>query len=102
MVEQMGEKMSDKREEIEQEEMAKKHAFEMMAQNLQSQIDSNTDAREKKAAQKAEADETKAQAEGDLAESQTMLAEDQKFLADLTADCTQKTSDYEKRQEVRQ
>merc|ERR1719207_369793 len=102
MVKGMGEKMEDKREEVEKEEMNKKHAFDMIAQDLTDQIESNEQARSKKAAIKAQAAEAKAQAEGDLAAAKTLLAEDQKFLSDLTQDCEQTTRDFEKRQGVRQ
>merc|ERR1719281_189611 len=102
MVKGMGEKMEDKREEVEKEEMNKKHAFDMIAQDLTDQIESNEQARSKKAAIKAQAAEAKAQAEGDLAAAKNLLAEDQKFLSDLTQECETKTRDYDKRQAVRQ
>merc|ERR1719281_1981620 len=102
MVEEMGEKMENKREEIEKVEMNAKHAYDMMAQDLNDQIETNKEAVEKKASQKGEAGENKAQAESDLAVAKATLAEDQKFLSDLTAECQQKSNDFEKRQEVRQ
>merc|ERR1719281_703872 len=102
MVKGMGEKMEDKREEVEKEEMNKKHAFDMIAQDLTDQIESNEQARSKKASIKAQAAESKAQAEGDLAAAKNLLAEDQKFLSDLTQECEQKSADFDKRQEVRQ
>merc|ERR1719420_1179904 len=94
--------MEDKREEIEKEEMNAKHAYDMIVADLTDQIESNTEASAKKTAQKGEAGENKAQAESDLAVAKATLAEDQKFLADLTAECQQKSNDFEKRQEVRQ
>merc|ERR1719359_1193260 len=87
---------------MEKEEMNKKHAFDMIAQDLTDQIETNTNAREKKASRKAQAAEEKAQAEGDLAAAKNLLAEDTKFLADLNADCEAKSAEYEKNQEVRQ
>merc|ERR1719230_1640775 len=102
MVEQMGEKMEDKRDEIEKEEMNKKHAFDMIAQDLTDQIETNTNTREKKASEKAAAAEAKAQAEGDLASAQQLLAEDKKFVSELNSDCEAKSAEYEKNQEVRQ
>jgi len=102
MVKGMGEKMEDKREEVEKEEMNKKHAFDMIAQDLTDQIESNEQARSKKAAIKAQAAESKAQAEGDLAAAKNLLAEDQKFLSDLTQECECKSRDFDKRQAVRQ
>merc|ERR1719473_1423778 len=102
MVEEMGAKMEDKREAIEKEEMNKKHAFDMMSQELTDSIENNQQASAKKASNKAEAAEAKAQAEGDLSAANTALAEDQKFLSDLNTECKQKSVDYEKRQQVRQ
>merc|ERR1719364_287464 len=102
MVKGMGEKMEDKREEVEKEEMNKKHAYDMIAQDLTDQIESNEQARSKKAAIKAQAAESKAQAEGDLAAAKNLLAEDQKFLSDLTQECEQKSRSFDKRQAVRQ
>merc|ERR1719191_1981685 len=102
MVKGMGDKMEEKREEIEKEEMNKKHSYDMIAQDLVDQIESNEQARSKKASIKAQAAESKAQAEGDLAAAKNLLAEDQKFLSDLTQECETKTADFDKRQEVRQ
>jgi hypothetical protein len=102
MVKGMGDKMEEKREEIEKEEMNKKHSYDMIAQDLVDQIESNEQARSKKASIKAQAAESKAQAEGDLAAAKNLLAEDQKFLSDLTQECEQKSADFDKRQEVRQ
>merc|ERR1719473_569216 len=79
MVEEMGEKMEDKREEVEKDEMNKKHAYDMMARDLTDQIENNEKASAKKTSQKAQAAEAKGQAEGDLATAQNSLAEDQKF-----------------------
>merc|ERR1719217_328337 len=75
MVEGMGEETEDKRDEVEKEEMNKKHAFDMIAQDLTDQIETNTNSREKKASQKAAAEEEGAQAEGDLAAAKQLLAE---------------------------
>merc|ERR1719473_153077 len=79
MVEEMGSKMEDKREEVEKDEMNKKHAYDMMARDLTDQIENNEKASAKKTSQKAQAAEAKGQAEGDLATAQNSLAEDQKF-----------------------
>jgi len=102
MVKGLGEKMEDKRAEVEKEEMNKKHAYDMISQDLTDQIESNEAARSKKAAIKAQAAEAKAQSEGGLAAAKQLLAEDQKFLSDLTQECEQKTRDFDKRQAVRQ
>merc|ERR1719191_1427368 len=65
-----------------------KQAYNMMVQDLDSQIKSNKKSSSKKTAQKGAAESS--------------LAEDQKYLTDLTNECTQKAMDYEKRQTVRQ
>merc|ERR1719375_2831273 len=100
MVEQMGEKFEDKREEIEKKEMNMQQAYNMMVQDLESQISGNKKAVAKKTAAKTQAEESKAQAEGDLAEAKKTLAEDEKFLSDLDNECKQKSLDFEKRQSV--
>merc|ERR1719235_408948 len=102
MVEGMGEKFEDKKNEIEKQEMNMKQAYNMMVQDLDSQIKSNTKSSSKKTAAKGAAGEAKAQAEGDLATAEASLADDEKYLTDLTNECTQKAMDYEKRQTVRQ
>merc|ERR1719393_1225823 len=54
-----------------------------------------------KSSTKAQAEKDGAQATGDLADTTAALAADEKFLADLTTECNQKASDFEKRQELR-
>merc|ERR1719230_1484635 len=98
----MGDDLEKKRQEIEQVEINKKHAYDTIKQDLEDQIESNEQARSKKASIKHQAAEAKAQAEGDLAAAKNLLAEDQKFLSDLTQDCEQTTRDFEKRRGVRQ
>merc|ERR1719174_2961976 len=51
--------------------------------------------------QRAQTQESKSQAEGDLAQTTADRDEDQKYLDETTALCTQKTSDFESRQQLR-
>merc|ERR1719379_2400641 len=85
MVEQLGDKFAEEREELEKKEMSEKHEYEMMTADLTDQVESATKATSKKAAIKASSEKDKASAEGELADTSATLAEDQKFLTDLTA-----------------
>merc|ERR1719473_2153437 len=102
MVKGLGEKFEEQRDTLEKEEMNDKHAFDMMAQDLTDQIESATKNREKKSSFKSQRESDKADFSGELADTQATLAEDKKFLADMMAECEQKATDFEGRQEVRQ
>merc|ERR1719230_1297271 len=54
-----------------------------------------------KTSTKAQTEKDKAEAEGELGDTITAVAEDTQFLKDLTAECDQKASDFEARQELR-
>merc|ERR1719451_34013 len=57
--------------------------------------------RDEKAETKAKKLQAKADAEGDLKDTTTTRDADAKYLADLTAECEQKASDFESRQQLR-
>merc|ERR1719162_38471 len=102
MVKGLGEKFEEQRDTLEKEEMNEKHSFDMMAQDLTDQIETANKNREKKSSFKSQRESDKADFSGELADTQATLAEDKKFLADMTAECEQKATDFEGRQEVRQ
>merc|ERR1719446_1017492 len=54
-----------------------------------------------KESEKAERTKDAAAGKGDLADTKASLAEDEKFLADLSAECEQKSFDFQARQTVR-
>merc|ERR1712146_90212 len=81
--------------------MNSKHAFDMLMQDLTSQIKQATQDRDEKAELKAKTLQHKADAEGDLKDTTTTRDADAKYLADLTATCEQKSSDFESRQQLR-
>merc|ERR1719329_1513306 len=81
--------------------MNSKHAYDMLMQDLNAQIDQATKDRDAKAESKADTLQSKADAQGDLQDTTTTRAEDEKYLADLTATCEQKASDFESRQQLR-
>merc|ERR1719487_1426697 len=102
MVESLGDKFEDERAALEEKEATEKHSFDMMMQDLNSQVSHATEELDSKVAFKASTEESKATNEGDLADTKASKAEDEKFLADLTAECEQKAIDFEARQKTRQ
>jgi hypothetical protein len=102
MVEELGDKFEDERDALEKKEANDKHSFDMMMQDLTSQVTYATEERDSKAAFKASKEEEKATAEADLADTKAAEAADSKFLSDLTVECEQKSIDFEARQKTRQ
>merc|ERR550514_1220985 len=102
MVEGLGEKFEDQRDELEKKEMNEKHAYDMIMQDLTDQIESANKERGKKSSFKAQRETEGANAQGEKSDTAATLAEDKKFLSDLTAECEQKSMDFEQRQETRQ
>jgi len=86
---------------LEKEEMNSKHAFDMLMQDLNAQIAQGTQDRGAKAESKASKLQAKADATGDLKDTTSTKEADQKYLSDLTAECEQKASDFESRQQLR-
>merc|ERR1719262_318714 len=102
MVESLGDKFEDERAALEEKEPTEKHSYDMMMQDLNSQVSHATEEMDSKVAFKAKTEEQKAADEGDLADTKASKADDEKFLADLTAECEQKAIDFEARQKTRQ
>jgi len=101
MLEKLLDKFIDERTTLEKEEMNSKHAYDMLMQDLNAQIAQATSDRDEKAETKAKKLQAKADAEGDLKDTTTTMEADKKYLADLTAECEQKASDFESRQQLR-
>ena len=71
-------------------------------QSLRSlQIETATEDREAKAQEKASKLQKAAEDKGDLADTTATRDADQVYLDDLVAECTQKSSDFEQRQQLR-
>merc|ERR1719253_2540110 len=81
--------------------MNSKHAYDMLMQDLKAQIGQATQDRGSKAESKASKLQAKADATGDLKDTTTTKAADEKYLSDLSAECEQKASDFESRQQLR-
>merc|ERR1711934_513275 len=101
MLEKLLDKFIDERTTLEKEEMNSKHAYDMLMQDLNAQIAQATQDRGSKAESKANKLQAKADASGDLKDTTTTKEADQKYLSDLTAECEQKASDFESRQQLR-
>merc|ERR1719428_2652342 len=85
----------------EKEESDSVHAYQMLTQDLNNNIEQTTAARDEKAALKAKKLQAKADAEGDLTDTTTTRDDDVKYLEDMTAECEQKAADFESRQKLR-
>merc|ERR1719263_312942 len=81
--------------------MKSKHAFDMMLMELTDSTKQAENQREKKAKTKAQREEDAAAGKGDLADTTASHDEDVKYLEDLNAQCTQKSNDFEARQQLR-
>ena len=73
----------------------------MNPQDLTAQIETATEDREAKAQEKAAKLQKAAEDKGDLADTTATRDADQTYLDDLVAECTQKSSDFESRQQLR-
>merc|ERR1719298_220656 len=102
MLEDLLRKFTDERTDLEKEETSSRQAFEMLMSDLDSQIKNSQAGLEKDRTDKAKALKDKAAAEGDLVDTTATRDEDQKFLDDTSAECAQKASDFEARQQLRQ
>eukprot|EP00397_Hematodinium_sp_SG-2012_P017488 GEMP01017887.1.p1 GENE.GEMP01017887.1~~GEMP01017887.1.p1 ORF type:complete len:663 (-),score=234.80 GEMP01017887.1:584-2572(-) len=94
-------KFDDERESARKEEANSKHAFELLSQDLASQIEESTRQRNQKAETRAQRQQAKGGATGELTDTIATRDDDQKYLTDLTATCEQKASDFEERQQLR-
>merc|ERR1719428_1305020 len=101
MLQKLLDKFIAERTAAEKEESDSVHAFEMLSQDLNNNIEQSTAAREEKAALKAKKLQAKADAEGDLQDTTTTRDDDSKYLEDLVATCEQKAADFESRQNLR-
>merc|ERR1719387_1642547 len=101
MLEDLKDKFTEEKSTLEQDEMKSKHAYDMMMMELKDSIEQGENQRSKKAKTKAQREEDAAGAKGDLADTTASRDEDQKYLDDLNAQCTQKSNDFEARQQLR-
>lgn len=101
MLSKLLDKFIDERTTLEKEEMNSKHAYDMLMQDLNAEIDQAKTDRGESAETKAKKLQKKADAEGDVKDTTGTMEEDKKYLEDLVATCEQKASDFESRQQLR-
>jgi len=101
MLQHLYDKFFTEREKLEKTEVENLHAFKMLVQDLNNQLDFARSAREEKKVAKSKSLQQAADAKGDLQDTITTRDDDIKFLADMTATCEQKASAYEQRQKLR-
>jgi chromosome segregation ATPase len=101
MLTKLAGKFEDERTDLEKAETNAKNAFEMLALDLNNQIDQGKKARTEKSQGKATAEQSSAEAKGDLQDTTALMGEDSKFLADTVATCESKSSAFEARQQLR-
>merc|ERR1719159_1270421 len=102
MLEKLKDKFADERNQCEKEEMEKKHAYSMMMQDLQDEIERATAEKGRKVKSKATREEDAAGFKGDLADTTASKEADEKYLSDMVSGCSQKSEDFEARQKLRQ
>jgi len=102
MLTKLLDKFVAERTTLEKEESDSVHAFEMLMQDLNNQIDEATAARTEKSSTKAKKLQAKADAEGSLQDTTTTRDDDAKYLEDMSATCETKAADFVSRQTLRQ
>jgi len=102
MLTDLKEKFEDERRKLEKDEVGSEHAFDLLCLDLTATTERATKSRTAKASTKAAREEAAAQAKGDLADTTSSRDEDSAYLSALDAQCSQKSSDFESRQELRQ
>jgi hypothetical protein len=87
--------------DLRKDEMERKHNFEMLAQSLTDQI--NTQSRDQKnsVTSKASKEEALGVAQGDLADTNKNLSADKKYVSDLNQMCAAKSSEWDARKQSR-
>jgi hypothetical protein len=101
MLQKMLDKFIEQRTVLEKEEMDSVHAFEMLMQDLNGEIEVATEDIAEKKDQKAKKLQAKADAEGDLADVSGTHDADVHYLTDLVSECEKKGTDYQARQDLR-
>merc|ERR1719420_2567338 len=100
-IKEMKEKMEDERSASRKEESEKKYAYDLLMDQLSTDIEHATEERDAKTTLKAERTEDGAAAEADVVETTATRDADKKYLADLVAQCEQKSIEFDSRQQMR-
>jgi len=101
MLQKLKDKFVDERTALEKEELQKRHAHEMLTQDLKKSITAAEAAVAEKVQQKARYLEASASQQADLGDATTTRKDDQEYLQKMTATCGQKEADYKECQKLR-
>merc|ERR1719321_723464 len=101
MLEKLLNKFVDELRVMEKEEGESLHAFKMLIDDMNAQIEDSTARRDEKAAEKAKKLQAKAEAEATVQDTTATRDDDMKYLADVTAQCEAKATDFAERQQLR-
>jgi hypothetical protein len=101
MLEEMLDKFIAQRTELEKTEMDSVHAYEMLMQDLTTQIEQGTKDKDEQSEAKAKALQNEANASGSLEDVTGTRDADSTYLTDLVADCEEKAGSYEDRMNLR-
>lgn len=101
MLGDMKAKFEDERMQLEKDEMGAEHAYKLVMMELTNSIATAEKTRSEKAKLKASREEAAAAAKGDLADTVASRDEDKAYLAALEAQCSQKSTDFAARQQLR-
>merc|ERR1719247_1812193 len=101
MLEKLKDKFEDELNTCEKEEMEKKHAYQMMMQDLQDETERATAEKSRKVKGKNTRLEDAAGFKGDLADTTASKEADEKYLSDMVSGCSMKSEDFEARQKLR-
>merc|ERR1719161_3227631 len=101
MVKELGSKFKAEKYELEKEGATKKHASDMIVQDLTDSVERSTTEQKDKMSTKSKREKDAAEAKGELADTTAAVASDTTYLADLTKECSTKAADFEARQVVR-
>merc|ERR1719456_1800296 len=97
----MQEKFEHKLADCQKEEMEDKYSHKMFMADLEDQRETATKQREADMEAKAKALQDEADSKGALADTTAARDADAKFLQDLEATCSQKSAEFEDRQQLR-
>mmetsp|Transcript_150890 Transcript_150890/g.366494 ORF Transcript_150890/g.366494 Transcript_150890/m.366494 type:complete len:679 (+) Transcript_150890:77-2113(+) len=101
MLQKLKDKFVDERTVLEKEEMQKRHAHELLVQDLQKSVTAAEESVAEKVQQKAKFLQASASQRSDLEDATRTRTDDQQYLQKMTASCSQKEQDYQECQQLR-
>merc|ERR1719482_1168131 len=101
MLEKLKEKFIDERSDLEKAELSQRHAYDMLTQDLKASIANAEQSITTKSQARSQDLQLVATRQGDLEDTTATMSDDSKYLGDMTSSCTQKSKDFETRQQLR-